>query len=255
MIAPMVQAYIDEIFSSIQGEGPWLGERQTFVRFFGCDIRCRYCDTLSAAGIEDVEKEQSACRVQESSDAFTYRHVPNPVSAHHLTDHCVRLLVRGRARPVISLTGGEPLLHCDFLREWLPEMKEACTIYLETNGIQHEAIKELHPWIDRISMDLKLPSATGLKPFWNEHEKFLAGATGSSLFAKAVVTADTESDDLLMAARLIAGHDPGAVLVIQPATGALAPDPGKLLALQAAALEIASDVRIIPQVHTMLRLP
>ena len=255
MIALMAQVYIDEIFSSIQGEGPWLGERQTFVRFFGCDIRCQYCDTPAAAGIADVEKEQRTCKVQTSSDAFTYRHVPNPVSDRDLTDICARLVVHGRARPVISLTGGEPLLHCDFLRQWLPEMKKTYTIYLETNGIQHEAIKELHPWIDRISMDVKLPSATGLKPFWNEHGKFLAAIKGKSLFAKAVVTDDTVKDDLLTAARLIAGHDPGALLVIQPATGALAPDPGKLLALQAAALEIASDVRIIPQVHTMLLLP
>ncbi|MBI2447469.1 MAG: 7-carboxy-7-deazaguanine synthase QueE, partial [Candidatus Omnitrophica bacterium] len=37
---------ISEIFSSIQGEGLYLGKRQIFVRFYGCNMRCAYCDTM-----------------------------------------------------------------------------------------------------------------------------------------------------------------------------------------------------------------
>ena len=36
---------IREIFKSIQGEGPHVGEQQVFVRFCGCNLKCRYCDT------------------------------------------------------------------------------------------------------------------------------------------------------------------------------------------------------------------
>jgi len=36
---------VTEIFYSIQGESTLAGEPTVFVRFTGCDLRCRYCDT------------------------------------------------------------------------------------------------------------------------------------------------------------------------------------------------------------------
>src|SRR3989339_608029 len=36
---------INEIFSSIQGEGIYFGHKQVFVRFSGCNLACGYCDT------------------------------------------------------------------------------------------------------------------------------------------------------------------------------------------------------------------
>ena len=41
----MSNAIIKEIFSSIQGEGPYIGEKQLFIRFCGCNLNCAYCDT------------------------------------------------------------------------------------------------------------------------------------------------------------------------------------------------------------------
>ena len=38
-------AKIAEIFDSIQGEGPYIGYRQLFIRFCGCNLLCDYCDT------------------------------------------------------------------------------------------------------------------------------------------------------------------------------------------------------------------
>ena len=40
------QAEISEIFSSLQGEGPYLGVKQVFVRFGRCNMHCTYCDEL-----------------------------------------------------------------------------------------------------------------------------------------------------------------------------------------------------------------
>jgi len=42
-------ADIAEIFSSIQGEGLYVGRRQIFIRFCGCNLNCRYCDTETSA--------------------------------------------------------------------------------------------------------------------------------------------------------------------------------------------------------------
>ena len=38
-------AKIKEVFTSIQGEGPFVGYKQLFVRFCGCNLSCKYCDT------------------------------------------------------------------------------------------------------------------------------------------------------------------------------------------------------------------
>ena len=40
-----MKTHINEVFSSIQGEGTLIGRRQVFIRFSGCNLDCNYCDT------------------------------------------------------------------------------------------------------------------------------------------------------------------------------------------------------------------
>jgi 7-carboxy-7-deazaguanine synthase len=248
----MQQAWISEIFSSIQGEGPRVGERHVFVRFQGCDVGCKYCDTPASVPGSAEPHFRAQTAFDNSDEKET---IENPVSSASLANACSRLRVPGAAYSVLSVTGGEPLLQHAFLAEWLPLVRKHFRIYLETSGIHHAELASLCGLIDYVSMDFKLPSSTGLRPFWEEHRLFLEAAGAAEVIAKTIITRDTAIDEVLVAGRMIAARDQRIPFVLQPATGKLAPRISDVMAMQDAALAIIPDVRVIPQVHAMLGVP
>ncbi len=249
------QAWLSEVFCSVQGEGPLLGVRQIFVRFFGCHRQCAFCDTLASQGAR--APVTFAVRTAEGRGGADRR--PNPVRPADLVQLCAELdQPRGRLHS-ISLTGGEPLLQADFLCAALPLLKRrGWKIHLETAGDCVRELERVLPWIDYVTMDIKLPSVTGEPGRWLAHRRFLAGCVraGRKTAVKVIVSRETSEAELRRAAALVAEVASRVTLVLQPAAPVgrvAAPRPEQLLQWQALALETGlRDVRVIPQIHKLM---
>ena len=70
-------AKISEIFDSIQGEGPYVGCRQIFIRFCGCNILCDYCDTEFDKG-EKYTVKQLVDKIKTFDLQLSLIHISEP---------------------------------------------------------------------------------------------------------------------------------------------------------------------------------
>ena len=56
---------IAEKFVSINGEGQRAGQLAVFIRFFGCNLRCAYCDTAWAWEFDQPGERLSADEIYQ----------------------------------------------------------------------------------------------------------------------------------------------------------------------------------------------
>jgi len=115
-----------EIFKSIQGEGMYIGTPMVFIRTYGCNLRCDWCDT----------------KYSYDSDQYTDMHV------NEVHNRVMKLLDGGG---YVCFTGGEPML-------WQDEIKELVVMFdlgnvkrhIETNGTippKHTPIVRMNHWV------------------------------------------------------------------------------------------------------------
>jgi len=226
----MNEARIIELFPSVQGEGIYVGQLQLFIRFAACNLNCAYCDTVKKGG--------RRYGVYELLDAIG---ATDSITGIH----------------TVSITGGEPLLHADFLRAFLPRLrKRHFKIYLETNGTLPGALEGVLDSIDVIAMDMKLPSALKGKSYWSRHGDFLRIAQRKEVFVKVVITAATQDEEIRRAVTVIDDTNAKIPLVLQPVTPtkkfSKSVSAARALELQRLAEIVLDDVRIIPQMHKLL---
>ncbi len=222
------RARIVEVFSSLQGEGLRLGERQVFVRLGGCNLHCDYCDEPETIPIP-------------SGTVWTRRRLQAAIDR----------LLGERRHEAVSWTGGEPLLHGSFLEPMMKwARRKGLRNYLETNGTLTVPLRRLAPWCDTVAMDLKLPSATG-RQTWSEHLEFLKVAPEKT-FVKVVLTDKSTEAEFRQVVRLVSEVSPKIPVVLQPATpfaGVETVRPEMAVKFLRLARPHFKDVRLIPQWH------
>lgn len=127
-----------EVYETIEGEGRMAGYPTIFIRLFGCQMRCTWCDTPYSYAPAEPEEIVSIPELLEKLKPY-------------------------RAQR-ICLTGGEPLIHGERFISLLNELVKDPRwqdIHIETNG----AI-DIRPFVEAVTdervryvMDYKLPGS------------------------------------------------------------------------------------------------
>lgn len=141
---------ISEVFYSTQGEGKYIGAAQVFIRLSKCPFDCPYCDT-------DTQDK-------EYFEINNHKYI-NPVSAEELAEIVLKEFGAGDNFHSYSITGGEPLIHYEFVKELagILKNKSKAKLFLETSGLITKYFKELDDIFDIMSIDIKTHSEKVLK--------------------------------------------------------------------------------------------
>ena len=103
----MIKIKVSEIFTSFQGEGPYVGTPATFLRLYGCNLDCPWCDT----------------------DISTYE----IMSVDDVAEILLTQMEFNNIKTLI-ITGGEPTLQMDEIKRLIKEFPNEIKVQLETNG-------------------------------------------------------------------------------------------------------------------------
>lgn len=261
------RAPLIEIFHSVQGEGRFVGMPMTFLRVATCPLRCLYCDTPNSY--------QAPGRLPVRLGARDLQE-PNPVAADRaaeLVRQVANAAAPGLSKPRVSVTGGEPLVFPEFVRELGQKVRgKGFRLHLETAAIDADALAACIDQVDHLSADYKLPETLGApaRPelalasgadYGAQHRRCceLALQRGASVDVKIVLTDKVSDASLERALEQLAPVRDKILLVLQPVTpfgAATRPLPRvDLERYLAFAIRSQFDVRVLPQVHKALQIP
>ena len=161
---------INEIFKSIQGEGPNFGKPAIFLRTAQCNLKCTWCDTKYTWDWKnyDYAKEVKEMTMEEIKE--------------QILDLEIKHLV---------ITGGEPLLQQDDLADLLSFLKPDFYVEIETNCtiLPNKMLTDL---VDQWNVSPKTENSGNPLELYENNECYYFFANQENCFFKYVV--EDESD-------------------------------------------------------------
>ena len=165
---------VNEIFKSIEGEGPNFGKPAIFLRTAQCNLKCTWCDTKYTWDWKnyDFSKEVKEMTIDEVKDT--------------ITDLEIKHLV---------ITGGEPLLQQDDLADLLSFLKPDFYVEVETNCtiLPNKMLTDL---IDQWNVSPKTENSGNALELYENNECYYFFANQENAFFKYVVEDETDIPEI-----------------------------------------------------------
>jgi len=231
------RARVSEIFTSIEGEGIFVGKKTLFIRFSGCYLKCRWCDTKYALPLDsgtDYQIDEIKDLIIKELRPFTYK---------------------------VNFTGGEPLLQTQAVIELADFIKKQTNLktYMESSCFDSELFSKVLPYIDICKVEFKTDDSKVVED--EEYDNLLlneirclelAIESNKATYIKIVVTNSTNLESFKNLVYNISKKiKPSDILgfIIQPSFGIDQPTVNKLLDTYDIVQPMFPEVRIIPQLH------
>lgn len=231
------RARVSEIFTSIEGEGIFVGKKTLFIRLSGCHLKCRWCDTKYALPLDsgtDYQIDEIKDLIIKELRPFTYK---------------------------VNFTGGEPLLQTEAVIELADFIKKQTNLktYIESSCFDSELFSKILPYIDICKVEFKTDDSKVV-----ENEEYdnlllneircleLAVESNKATYIKIVVTNSTNLESFKNLVYNISKKiKPSDILgfIIQPSFGIDQPTVNMLLDTYDVVQPMFPEVRIIPQLH------
>jgi organic radical activating enzyme len=237
--AASARVKINEIFTSIEGEGILFGTKTMFVRLAGCPLKCHWCDTPYALPL-DSGSDYSLDKAKELISRSLY---PNTYK--------------------VNFTGGEPLVQHEALIELAKFVRQkGLRTYLESACYDSARFAKVLPYIDLIKVEFKLKDS---KVVDEKHYDSLlrseldclklAISSGKTCYIKVVVTNSSslkEFKELVREVFRVAKPTDIAGFIIQPSYKIDEPTLDVLFGFYDAVYPLYDQVRVVPQLHKII---
>ncbi len=231
---------VSEIFTSIEGEGVFVGKKTLFIRLSGCHLKCRWCDTRYALPLDsgiDYQVEEIKDLIVKELQPFTYK---------------------------VNFTGGEPLLQIEAVIQLADFIKRHTNLktYIESSCFDYELFSKILPYMDICKVEFKTEDSKVVEDedydnlLINEFRCLeLAVQNSKTTYIKIVVTNSTKLDSFKNLVYNISKKiKPSDIMgfIIQPSDGIDQPTVNKLLDIYDIVQPMFPEVRIIPQLHKVI---